>query len=85
MLKAYHDIEAWGNDEEWEEVVARAGKLYEAGKGSPHTEKLCKAFTMAILDYLETISKGKGDREACIAERMRKLEEEEAQKRGSKK
>lgn len=41
---------------------------------------------MAVLEYLDLISKDKGDKEACIAERMRTLEEEEqAQKRGSNK
>lgn len=74
MIKTYHNIEAWGMDKEWEEVVARANKLYEAGSGSPHTEKLSKALAMAVLDYLDTIGKDKGDKEACIAERMRQLE-----------
>lgn len=81
MLKAYYNIEAWENDEEWDEVVKRANSLYELGKGSPHTEALAKSLTLGVLEYLELISKDKGDKEACIAKRMAQLEEEE-RKRG---
>lgn len=75
MLKSFHNIEMWGNDEEWEAVVEQSRKLYEAGNGNPHTEALAKSLALGVVEYLELISKDKGDKEACIAERMRQLEE----------
>lgn len=81
MIKAYHYIECWGNDKEWEQAIARASKLYEVGKGTPELEKLAQGVTMAVMDYLEKISRGKGDKEACIKQRMEELEREEALKK----
>lgn len=81
MIKEYHNIEAWGNDAEWKQVVDRADKLYEKGKGKPELEQLSKDMSMAVICYLEKISKDKGDKEACIAQRMKELEQEEALKK----
>lgn len=81
MIKEYHFIEAWGNDAEWEQVVERSGKLYELGKGKPELEALSKGMALLIIEYLEKISKDKGDKEACIAARMKQLEQEEALKK----
>ena len=81
MIKEYHNIEAWGNDAEWEQVVDRSGKLYELGKDKPELISLSKGMAMLVIEYLEKISKDKGDKEACIAARMKQLEQEEALKK----
>lgn len=64
ILKAYHDIEVCGCDREWKEVVDRLNNIFKESKGSPHTEKLGEGLVMAVLNYLEEISKeaeGAGD------------------------
>ena len=81
MIKEYHNIEAWGNDAEWEQVVDRSGKLYELGKEKPELISLSKGMAMLVIEYLEKISKDKGDKEACIAARMKQLEQEETLKK----
>lgn len=79
MVKDYHNIEAWGMDTEWEQVVDKAGKIYKLGEGkAPELEALAKNIALAVVEYLELIGKDKGDKEACIAQRMRELEQEQS-------
>ena len=84
MIKSYHNIEAWGNDEEWEEVVDKADFIYRLGKGKPETESLAKSLALGVVEYLEKISKDKVDKEACIAKRMAQLEAEKRHTEGAK-
>lgn len=81
MVKAYHNIEAWGMDKEWEQAVAQAENIYSLRNGKPEIDSLTKNVALAVLEYLELISKDKGDKEACIAQRLKELEQEETLKK----
>lgn len=59
ILKTYYNIDAWGENGEWEELVLRAGKLHQISKKSPETEKLGKGLAVAVLSYLDARARAK--------------------------
>ena len=81
LIKTYHNIECWGMDREWDRVVYLTEKIYSLGQDKePEIQSLAKNIALAVVEYLELISKDKGDKEACIAQRMKELEQEQALK-----
>ena len=58
-LKQYRHLRRFGNDAEWEQVVAKANYLCKAGTNKA-TQELAQALSIAVLNYLDAISDTNG-------------------------